>query len=287
MKITVVNACSDLGVHLNGSEKGPKKLEEVTKNIQSYTIEKENVEKELEKDNKRKNIVSLNNFNEKLFNIIVKENNFILTIGGDHSIAIPSALASKKKHGNIGIIWIDSHADFHNFETTISGNIHGMPFATLCGQNGKDLSYFFDGDYFKGENAVLVGGRDIEMPEYDVLKKAGVKIFTTDDIKQNGPIEIIKKAIDIASNNTSGIHISYDLDVIDPLIAPGVTIKAKNGINKEEAFNILNEILKNKNKIKSFDLVEFNPVNDVDDKTFFIAKEIIEKIIKEIDNDVF
>ncbi len=278
--ITVVNACSDLGVHVDGSDKGPlalNKFENIVDKV--ITIKKENVEKEREKDNKKKNIKYVNKFNEELYNAIKQENNFVITVGGDHSIAIGSDLASKKKHDNIGLIWIDAHSDFHTMNSTISGNIHGMPFATITGQNGIDLSYFFDGEYYKPENVVLVGGRDIETPEYENLKKAGVKIFTTEDIKKLGVKQVMDEAFLIACDETDGLHISYDLDVIDPSVAPGVSVKAKDGINEKEAFEIVDEIIDKSTLLKSFDLVEYNPDNDIDNKTLNIGLKILERII--------
>ena len=282
MKITIVNACSDLGVHVNGSDKGPialNKFENIVDKV--ITVKKGIVQKELEKGNKKKNIKYVNKFNEELYNKIINDDNFIITVGGDHSIAIGSDLASKKKHHNIGLIWIDAHSDFHNMNSTISGNIHGMPFATITGQNGNELSYFFDGEYYKPENVVLVGGRDIEAPEYTNLKNAGVKIFTTDDIRNFGVKQVMDEAFLIACDETDGLHISYDLDVIDPEVAPGVSIKAINGINEKEAFQIVDEIIDKSALLKSFDLVEYNPDNDVDNKTLNIGLKILERIINE------
>jgi len=114
------------------------------------------------------------------------------------------------------------------------------------------------------------------------LKEAGIKLFTTKDIQEKGTKNIMKQAIEIAKNNTDGIHISYDLDVIDPKIAPGVSVKANDGITEKEAFEILDEIIKNKELIKSFDLVEFNPDYDIDNKTEIIANKILENLINEI-----
>ena len=236
--------------------------------------------KELEDGNKKRNIKYVNKFNEELYNAIVDDNNFIITVGGDHSIAIGSDLASKKKHNNIGLIWIDAHSDFHNMNSTITGNIHGMPFATIAGQNGDELSYFFDGEYYKPENVVLVGGRDIEDPEYINLKNAGVKIFTTEDIKKLGVKQVMDEAFLIACDETDGLHISYDLDVIDPIVAPGVSVKAPNGINEEEAYEIVDEIIDKSTLLKSFDLVEYNPDYDIDDKTLNIGLNILGKIIE-------
>ena len=281
MKITIVNACSDLGVKVNGSEEGPIALN-IFENIvdKVLTVKKDNVPKELEEGNKKRNIKYVNKFNEKLYNIIKDEKNFVITIGGDHAIAIGSCLGSKKKHDDIGIFWIDAHSDYHNMDSTITGNLHGMPFAVVDGENGTELSYFFDGNYFNPKKSVLIGGRDIEDPEYINLEKAGVKIFTTEDIKKYGVKKVMEEAYDIVKD-MDGLHISYDLDVIDPEDAPGVSVKAINGISKKEAYEIMDEIIKRKNMLKSFDLVEFNPGLDKDDKTKEIAVTLLNRVINE------
>ena len=280
MKITIVNACSDLGVKVNGSDEGPIALNLFKDKVDNViTIKKDNVKKELEAGNKRRNIKPLNKFNEKLYNRIKDINDFVITIGGDHAIAIGSDLASKKKYDDIGIFWIDAHSDYHNMDSTISGNIHGMPLATIDGENGSELSYFFDGNYYNPKKTVLIGGRDIEDPEYINLEKAGVKIFTTEDIKKYGVKKIMEEAYKIV-NDMDGIHISFDLDVIDPKIAPGVSVKAKDGINKKEAFEIIDEIIKRKELLKSFDLVEYNPSLDIDNKTKDIALHVLEQVIE-------
>ena len=281
MKITIVNACSDLGVKVNGSDKGPLSLNKFENEVDNViTVKKENVKKEIEDGNKKRNIRYVNSFNEELYNSIKNDNNFVITIGGDHSIAIGSDLASKKKHGNIGIFWIDAHSDYHNMDSTITGNIHGMPFATVDGENGNVLSYFFDGEYYDPKKSVLIGGRDIEDPEYINLEKAGVKIFTTEDIKKYGVKSIMEQAYETIKD-TDGLHVSYDLDVIDPEIAPGVSVKAVNGINEEEAYEILEEIIKRKDLLKSFDLVEYNPDFDINSKTLNIGLNILKRVINE------
>ncbi len=280
MKITIVNACSDLGVKINGSDKGPLHLKEVQNKVDNViTVIKDDVIKEVEDGNKRRNIKPLNKFNEELYNKIVGVDDFVITIGGDHSVAIGSDLASIKKFNNIGLLWIDAHSDYHNMDSTITGNIHGMPFATISNQNGRELSYFHDGNYYDPKKTVLIGGRDIESPEYINLEKAGVKIFTTEDIKKMGVKKVMEEAYKIACDGTSGVHISYDLDVIDPEIAKGVSVKAKDGITEEEAYEIRDEIIKRSDLLKSLDLVEYNPLFDTDLKTKEIALNILNKII--------
>ena len=288
--IDIIAACSDLGVHIKGSELGAETLiNNVNKNnINKITKVKydSNYIKELDKNNLKKNLKELNLFNENLYNEIKNslEKNFLpITIGGDHSIAIASALASINKYNNLGIIWFDAHGDFNTFETTTSGNIHGLPFAAITGYEKKLLSTFHNGNYFNFKNAVLLGARDIDEPyELNNLKDAGVTIITTEDIKKYGIDAMYKKAFEIASNGTEGIHISYDLDCIDCDIAPGISIPVKNGINLDEAYSFVDYIIKNKEKIKSIDLVEFNPLRDKDKITENIANNILDKLIKNL-----
>ena len=213
----------------------------------------------------------------------LKNNMLPLTLGGDHSIAIASALASINKYNNLGIIWFDAHGDFHTFNTTSSGNIHGLPFAAITGYEKNLITDFHSGHYFNFKNAVLLGARDIDKPEeFNNLKDAGVTIITTEDIKKYGIDAMYEKAFSIASNGTNGIHISYDLDCIDCDIAPGVSIPVKNGINLDEAYGFVDYIIKNKEKIKSIDLVEFNPLRDKEKTTEKIATKILNKIIKNL-----
>lgn len=288
--IDIIGACSDLGVHVNGAHLGPENL---IKKINSNSIHEiktikydTNIQKELDKDNKKKNLNEINQYNEKLYYEIKNtlENNYLpITLGGDHSIAIASALASIQKHNNLGIIWFDAHGDFNTFETTTSGNIHGLPFAAITGYEKKLLTEFHNGNYFNFKNAVLVGASDIDEPyELQNLRDAGVTIFTAEDIKKFGAESIYTKAFEIASNGTNGIHISYDIDVIDPSIAPGISIPTNNGISLEDAFTFKDYMIKNKEKIKSIDLVELNPLNDINKKTekiaTFILNELIEKL---------
>lgn len=289
-KIDIIAACSDLGVHVTGSNLGPEILINNIDKNNINEIKKINYDnkyiKELEKNNLKKNLNELNLFNNKLYNEINSSllNNMLpITIGGDHSIAIASGLASINKYQNMGIIWFDAHGDFHTFNTTSSGNIHGLPFAAVTGYEKKLVSDFHKGNYFNFKNAVLFGARDIDAPhEINNLKDAGVTIITTEDIKKYGMESMCKKAFDIVSNGTNGIHISYDLDCIDCDIAPGVSIPVKNGLNLDEAYYFVDYIIKNKEKIKSIDLVELNPLRDKEKVTEKIATNILNKFINNL-----
>ena len=287
--INIIGACSDFGVHIDGTKLGPEVLEshiDKTKVNEIINIYAKDINKELEKNNKQKNLKLVNEFNSRLYSAVLdtlNSNLFPLTIGGDHSIAIASALASIKKHENLGIIWFDAHGDYHTFETTTSGNIHGLPFATITNYKKSILSNFHSGNYFNPKNAVLVGGRDIDEPfELENLKNAGVTVFSTEDIHKFGTDYIYSKAFDIASAGTNGVHVSYDLDVIDPKLAPGVSIPAKNGISLEESYDFITHMIKNKEKVKSFDLVEFNPLLDINDVTQKIAQQILNYLLNNL-----
>ena len=282
--IDIISACSDLGVMVDGASLGPKVLETYIKDKKFYEISTGKVEKEREENNKRKNLSEINKFNKKLYqNVreIIQQGKIPLTIGGDHSIAIGSALGAIQEYKKMGIIWFDSHGDFNTLDTTATGNIHGLPLAVVTGFEKRELGPFHQGNFFPYANTVIVGARDIDEWEMPNLKEAGVTIFTTEDIKTQGAEEITKKAIQIAGKNVEGLHISYDIDLIDPELAPGVSVPAENGINLEDAYKIVDTFLEYEEKIKSIDLVEFNPKRDINAKTEKIANQILQKIIKQ------
>ena len=278
----IIEAKSDLGLHIDGANLGPSLITSNRDN--KIIIEKENCIKSTNPNDLKKNLKEVNNFNTKLYNTVIdvlNNNKFPITIGGDHSIAIASSLASRNKC-NIGIIWIDAHLDYNTFETTITGNLHGLPLAAVNGL-AKDLTPFTN-TFINPKNTVVVGYRakeDNAKVEVDNILNAGGTIFTTDDIKKYGVKKVMEEAIKIASNNTDGIHISFDLDFIDPIDAPGVSVPEVDGIDKKTALEVIH-YLNNTNNIKSFDIVEYNPLNDKDNITLDIAKEILDYVINNI-----
>jgi len=279
---TIINANTDLGVHVDGANLGPKILTKDL-NIKKYNIDKEKIIKSKDKNDLKKNLSEVNDFTKKIFEQelkILENNSFPLLIGGDHSAVIGSALASQKYHKNIGIIWIDAHGDYNTFETTHTGNLHGLPLAAITGYKCDELTNFITDNHINPKNAVIVGARSIDPWEICNLRDAGVTILTTKDIHEKGVKIIMDEAFKIALNNTFGVHISYDIDVIDPIFAPGVSIPEKDGISLKEAYEIMNYLVNNKNSIKSMDIVEFNPLKDIDNKTYDISINLINKFIK-------
>ena len=280
--ITIINANTDLGVHVDGANLGPKLLTKELKN-RIINVDKKDIIKSKDKSDLKKNLVSVNSFTKEIYeqaSEILKNNNFPLLVGGDHSAVIGSALASQNYYKNIGIIWIDAHGDYNTFETTHSGNLHGLPLAAITGYKCDLLTDFITNNHINPKNAVIVGARSIYPWEIGNLTSAGVTIFTTDDVHNKGIDYIMNEAFKIALNNTNGTHVSYDIDVIDPELAPGVSIPEKDGINTLEADEIMDYLVRRKKDIKSMDIVEFNPTRDINNKTYNIAINLINKFIK-------
>lgn len=291
MKTFVVGAGSDLGVHIDGAHLGPIQLMNDLKGFykgESFSlIQNENIIKSRNLSDRRKNEYEIDKFNTELYKIILEKEKagyFPIMIGGDHSVAVASALASAKVHENIGIIWFDAHTDYNTFETTVSGNIHGLPLAAINGYKNHELRYFHDGNVIQAAKTVVVGARSIDDWEKDNIKYSGITVFTTDDIKEKGLEKVVEEAFKIASDRTKGIHISYDLDLIDPEIAPGVSIPEFDGITEEDAMKINELIMKHLDKVVSYDLVEFNPLRDQNRKTEQIALNLLAQIIRAVEN---
>ena len=290
MRTMIFGAGTDLGVHIDGASLGPVQLMNDLKAFyqgESMMFEQDKeIIKSRNLSDRRKNEYEVEKFNSNLYKNIVekiKEEYFPIMIGGDHSAAIASALASAKANVDVGIIWIDAHTDYNTFDTTVTGNIHGLPLAAINGyKNTADLRTYHDGKIIQASKTVIIGARSMDDAEKDNVRYSGVTVFTTQDVKEKGIEAVMDEAFQIAGYKTKGIHISYDLDVIDPEIAPGVSIPEFDGISEEEAMQINEYLVKHMKDILSFDLVEFNPLRDIDRKTEQIALNILAQIIKAV-----
>ena len=290
MRPMIFGAGTDLGVHIDGAQLGPVQLMNDLKSFykgESCVFERDkDIIKSRNLSDRRKNEYEIEKFNSNLYKNMVekiKEEYFPIMIGGDHSAAIASILASAKVNNDIGIIWIDAHTDYNTFETTITGNIHGLPLAAVTGYKCNELRSYHNGKIVQPSRTVVVGARSIDEKEKDNLRYAGITVFSTEDIKEKGIDAVMDEAFQIAGYKTKGIHISYDLDVIDPDVAPGVSIPEFDGINEEEAMKINEYLVNHMKDIVSFDLVEFNPLRDVNRKTEQIALNILAQIITAVE----
>jgi arginase len=211
-----------------------------------------------------------------------EENQPFLVIGGDHSCALGTwggVLNGLRQSGKFGLIWLDAHMDAHTFDTSPSGNIHGMPLAALLGRADKKLAAMYPGSGFiKPENLKLIGVRNYENEEYELLKQAAVEIIFAEQI--NGLAQVLIKAIDKLSRSCEAIGISLDLDFIDPEDAPGVETPAQGGIKAGELIEALSSINRHPN-VCGLEISEFNPEKDSKNKTLHLMKDIIEAFYSE------
>ncbi len=210
----------------------------------------------------------------------LKKGNFPLVLGGDHSIAIGTIAAMSayyREHDQeIGVIWVDAHADMNTPDTTHSGNIHGMPLAVGLGMGASELVNL--GGFapkLNPEHVVLIGIRDLDLEEKKLVKESGVKAYTMTDIDELGMSTVIRQAIEIAGAGTAGIHLSFDFDGLDPDVAPGVGTPVRGGIRYREA-HLLMEKLALTRRLIGIEMVELNPILDVRNKTAELGVELIQ-----------
>jgi arginase len=193
-------------------------------------------------------------------------------LGGDHSIAIGS-IGGMSFRGPLGVLWIDAHGDYNIPETSPNGNIHGMPVAVLTGIGIPSLvNTGRNGPKLNHTDIVFIGTRDLDYDEKTMLKKSSIKIFSMKEIDEKGIASTILSALDPLSH-LENLHVSLDMDALDPIYAPGVGTPASGGLTYREAHTLM-EILSETGKVHSMDIVEINPVLDHRNQTAHLAVEL-------------
>jgi len=213
----------------------------------------------------------------------LEEGRMPLVLGGDHSIAIGSVAGSAnwfaRRDESLGLIWFDAHGDANTPESTPSGNIHGMSLAVSLGFGDHELVHLGGrAPKVQPRNTVLIGIRDIDAGERDFLKKSGVTCYTMRDLDERGMRDVLDEAIRLASDGTAGIHLSFDLDVVDPEDAPGTGTPVWGGISYREA-HLAMEMFADRANIVAMDLVEVNPVLDSQNMTGLLAAELAQSAL--------
>ncbi|HDP2613880.1 TPA: arginase [Staphylococcus aureus] len=207
----------------------------------------------------------------------IENNRFPLVLGGDHSIAVGSVSAISKHYNNLGVIWYDAHGDLNIPEESPSGNIHGMPLRILTGEGPKELLEL-NSNVIKPENIVLIGMRDLDKldkGERQFIKDHNIKTFTMSDIDKLGIKEVIENTIEyLKSRNVDGVHLSLDVDALDPLETPGTGTRVLGGLTYRESHFAL-ELLHQSQSVTSMDLVEVNPLIDHNNHTAEQAVSLI------------
>ncbi|WP_445475652.1 arginase [Methanococcoides methylutens] len=195
-------------------------------------------------------------------------------LGGDHSVTI-GILGGMAKVKKMGLIYFDAHGDFNTSKTTLSYNIHGMGLAAVVGRGSPYLVNCVGvTPKVKEENVVLVGARDLDPVEKELLRESMVTVFTMDDIDRLGIRQVMEQSIDISSKGTEGVHISIDMDFVNPQEAPGVGTPVKGGLTYREAHLAL-EMIAEADILASLDVMEVNPILDCHNQTAELAVELI------------
>ena len=201
-----------------------------------------------------------------------------LVLGGDHSLAAGSVAATaefvRRQSKPIGLIWVDAHADMNTPVSSSSGNVHGMPLAALLGPEPAELSRIggFSPKVLP-EHTVLIGIRNLDEREKEIVRASRVHVFTMKDIDRAGIASVVEQALAIAGKDTGGVHVSFDLDVCDPAIAPGVGTPVKGGLDYREAHMVM-EMVADTGLLRALDLVEVNPILDDRNITATLAAEL-------------
>ncbi|MGD9568946.1 MAG: arginase [Sedimentibacter sp.] len=212
---------------------------------------------------------------------VMSEGRFPLVLGGDHSIAIGTISGVLQHKKNLGVIWFDAHGDINTEATSPSGNIHGMSVAVSLGYGHERLTSIGCKDSkLKAERLVFIGSRDLDAGERKVLKEHGITVFTMHEIDRYGMTEVIERAIKIAGEGTDGIHVSFDVDSMDPMYAKGTGTRVPGGLTYRES-NLALEMIALTGKLVSAEFVEVNPIIDVKNQTAKAAVSLMGSLLGE------
>jgi arginase len=201
-----------------------------------------------------------------------------LVLGGDHSLAAGSVAATadfvRRQSKPLGLIWVDAHGDMNTPASSGSGNVHGMPLAALLGPEPAELARIggFSPKVLP-EHTVLIGIRNLDEREKEIVRASRVRVFTMKDIDRSGIASVVEQALALAGKGTGGVHVSFDLDVCDPSIAPGVGTPVKGGLDYREAHMVM-EMVADSGLLRALDLVEVNPILDDRNATAVLAVEL-------------
>ncbi|MCE7794131.1 arginase [Salipaludibacillus sp. CUR1] len=294
-KISIIGVPMDLGQNRRGVDMGPSVIryagiEERLKNLGYEVKDRGNIDigrppqLDVKNEDNLKDlevVVEANQSLEEKVSEVIGEGDFPLILGGDHSIAIGTLAGVANKADNLGVIWYDAHGDLNTGETSPSGNIHGMPLAVSLGIGHPLLTEI--GGYapkIKPENVVIIGARSLDEGERKLIKEKGIKVYTMHEIDRMGMSKVMEEAIEHVSKNTDAVHLSLDLDALDPHDAPGVGTPVIGGPSYRET-HLAMEMLAEKNIITSAEFVEVNPILDNKNQTAEAAVGLVGSLFGE------
>lgn len=294
--ISLIGVASDLGAGTPGVSLGPaalryagviEKLESIGYHVEDLgdIVAKRPIRSAASHDPvKLKNLDEIVRINTELCSQIdgeMQKGRLPLVLGGDHSIAIGTIAGVHKHKKNLGVIWFDAHGDINTAETSPSGNIHGMPVAVSLGMGHEKLTAIGGEEpKLSPKNIVFIGCRDLDASERVMLREQGITLFTMHEVDRYGITEVIERAIMIASAGTEGIHVSFDLDCLDPSHVQGTGTRVAGGLTYREG-NLALELLAQTGKVISAEFVEVNPLLDYKNQTAEIAVSLIGSLFGE------
>ncbi len=206
----------------------------------------------------------------------IDDGEFPLVLGGDHSIAIGTANGVASRHDDVGILWFDAHGDYNTPETTPSGNVHGMSLAAILGEGPFADMDWAHASAVNPENVVWVGLRDLDDEERELIRRSDATAYTMSDLDRGNVADIVSEAIDVATDGVDALHVSHDLDWLDPQEAPGVGTPVRGGVSYREAHAAMELVAKEAGDVlAALEFVEVNPILDQHNQTAELACELI------------
>ncbi len=293
--ISLVGVPMDLGQNRRGVDMGPSairyagvldRLEALNLTIEDLGDIQIHQPERHQRDNRSnlRNLEEVAEGNTKLANVvddIIQKGNFPLVLGGDHSIAIGTLAGLAKTQKNLGVIWYDAHGDLNTSETSPSGNIHGMPLAVSIGLGHEKLvNIGEEGAKVKPENIVIIGARSLDDGERSLIREKGIKVFTMHEVDRLGMSNVMNETIQYLKERVDNVHLSLDLDGLDPQDAPGVGTPVIGGMSYRES-HLAMEMLAEAKIITSAEFVEVNPILDEKNKTASIAVGLMASLLGE------
>ncbi len=200
-----------------------------------------------------------------------------LVLGGDHSVSIGS-LVGTATTANVGVLWLDAHGDLNTPETSSTGNIHGMPLGAALGWDSFEDRPWAIADGLAPDRIAIVGVRDLDAPEREALTRTPIEAYPISEIDDRGITAVINDALATVTAGTDGVHLSLDLDVLDPNVAPGVGTPVRGGLTYREAHAALERVAQRLTP-RSMDLVEVNPILDRHNETAELACELVASVL--------
>lgn len=286
--VTILGVPMDLGAGKRGVDMGPSaiRLANLTQSLQAMGKVVEDrgnihvpvgINRENEFMRYREEVlVVCRELAEEVYKIY-QEDSFPLILGGDHSIAIGSIAGLARKEPKMGVLWVDAHGDFNSVESSPSGNIHGMPLAISCGIGDQEfIDIGTPGRKVDPKRVVVVGARDLDMGEVMLLRQHGVTVYTMEEVELYGIQKVMQDSMQYLEQNCSCLHVSFDMDSIDPSEAPGTGTPVRGGLTYREAHFVMKYISTYGNFITSLEVVEVNPILDIQNRTAELAVELIE-----------